>query len=140
MVMDAEVAIAAAIANADAEQEWLSVRKLTHDPRVTLVGGFLRRYSLDELPQIFNVIAGHMSLVGPRPIVAAEIPRFGASFKDYCSVKPGITGLWQTSGRHDLTYEERVLLDATYARSKCAMLDMRILLKTIPIVVFGQNR
>lgn len=121
------------------EKEWLAIRKLQSDPRVTPAGRFLRRYCLDELPQLFNVILGDMSVVGPRPIVAGEVPRYGLSFADYCSVKPGITGLWQVSGRHSLTYAQRVQIDACYARTRSLGLDLKILLRTIPILVRGDN-
>ena len=84
----------------------------------------MRRYCLDELPQLFNVLGGQMSIVGPRPIVAAEIERYGANFPIYCSVKPGLTGLWQVSGRHTLSYAERVELDVAYVRSRSLSLDL----------------
>lgn len=119
--------------------EWAALYKLRADPRVTYFGRFMRRYSLDELPQLFNVFNGDMSLVGPRPIVADEIGRYGDRFADYCSVKPGITGLWQVSGRHALSYEDRVRLDAQYARNKSTRLDLLILWRTFPVVLFGQN-
>lgn len=119
--------------------QWEALHKLERDPRVTPVGTFLRRYCLDELPQLFNVLAGQMSMVGPRPIVAAEIERYGANFALYCSVKPGLTGLWQISGRHLLSYPQRVELDVTYARSRTLALDVLILLKTAPVVLWGKN-
>lgn len=121
------------------QEEWASIYKLRSDPRVTLFGRFMRRYSLDELPQLFNVFRGDMSIVGPRPIVADEIHRYGGQFDDYCRVKPGITGLWQVSGRHALSYDERVRLDSEYANHKSLGLDLLILWKTIPVVLFGQN-
>ena len=120
-------------------EQWALLRKLSQDPRTTRVGRYLRRYSLDELPQLFNVVRGEMSIVGPRPIVEAEIERYGASFAHYCSVKPGLTGLWQVSGRHALPYEERVMLDARYATSKSLQGDLMILLRTVPVVIMGQN-
>jgi lipopolysaccharide/colanic/teichoic acid biosynthesis glycosyltransferase len=123
----------------EAQEQWLALQKLQQDPRVTPVGRFLRRYCLDELPQLFNVLVGDMSIVGPRPIVEAEIARYGSSFDDYCSVKPGLTGLWQVSGRHKLTYEERVGLDSEYARTKSVRADLAILWRTVPIVLFGLN-
>lgn len=119
--------------------QWCALHKLRQDPRTTRVGRFLRRYSLDELPQLINVVKGEMSIVGPRPIVAAEIARYGANFEDYCSVKPGLTGLWQVSGRHSLTYEQRVALDAQYAANKSLRGDIVILLRTVPVVLFGEN-
>ena len=123
-----------------AHDEWLAVQKLQKDPRVTSTGRFLRRYCLDELPQLFNVLAGDMSVVGPRPIIAAEISRYGAGFLDYCSVKPGLTGLWQVSGRHNVPYEERVRLDCEYARTKSFSADLQILWRTVPIVLLGLNQ
>jgi lipopolysaccharide/colanic/teichoic acid biosynthesis glycosyltransferase len=120
-------------------EQWEGVQKLTYDPRVTPVGRFLRRYCLDELPQLFNILAGEMSVVGPRPIVTDEIKRYGPNFADYCSVKPGLTGLWQVSGRHALSYTERVHFDTEYARSKSVRLDLLILLRTVPIVLLGEN-
>jgi exopolysaccharide production protein ExoY len=121
--------------NESARLEWAASRKLRTDPRVTWVGGFLRRSSIDELPQLLNVVRGEMSLVGPRPIVRAEIVRYGHYFHDYCSVKPGITGLWQVSGRSEVSYRRRVALDVVYARRRCAGLYFRILLRTIPAVL-----
>ena len=120
-------------------QEWVALQKLKQDPRITPLGTFLRRYSLDELPQLINVLAGEMSIVGPRPIVTAEVERYGVNFAAYCSVKPGLTGLWQVSGRHRLPYPERVELDALYARSKTLLLDLLIIWRTVPIVLRGEN-
>lgn len=120
--------------------EWMAKQKLMRDPRATPLGAILRRYCLDELPQLFNVLAGDMSIVGPRPIVADEVQRYGTLFGVYCSVRPGLTGLWQVSGRHSLPYRERVMLDVHYARSKCVRLDLVIIVKTIPVVLFGQNQ
>lgn len=123
------------IENAEAAAEWARDHKLRNDPRVTPLGSFLRRSSLDELPQLFNVIAGHMSIVGPRPIVEAEIERYGQFFEAYCSVRPGITGIWQVSGRNDISYERRVQMDALYARQKSILLDLRLIFATIPAVL-----
>jgi exopolysaccharide production protein ExoY len=118
--------------------EWELNHKLKDDPRITAIGRFLRKSSLDELPQLLNVVRGDMSLVGPRPIVMAEAVRYGRYIKDYCSVRPGITGLWQISGRSDLSYRRRVALDTTYARAKSLGLDIKILLVTVP-AVFAQR-
>lgn len=119
----------------EARAEWNKTHKLRHDPRITPIGSFLRRYSLDELPQIWNVLAGHMSLVGPRPIVAAEVEKYADSFDCYCRVKPGLTGLWQVSGRSELTYDERVALDCEYVGRWSLRRDMKILLKTFNVVI-----
>lgn len=119
----------------EARKEWNKNHKLRHDPRITKVGAFLRRYSLDELPQLWNVLAGHMSLVGPRPIVAAEVEKYADSFEAYCRVKPGLTGLWQVSGRSELTYDERVTLDCDYVNRWSLSRDFKILLKTFRAVL-----
>ena len=111
-------------------EEWKSFHKLRNDPRVTPLGKVLRRYSLDELPQLWNVLTGRMSLVGPRPIVAAEAEKYGADFAAYLAVKPGLTGLWQISGRSTLTYEERVALDRRYVENWSLSGDLLILLRT----------
>jgi len=111
--------------------EWLRTHKLRNDPRVTPLGRFLRKSSLDELPQVWNVLTGRMSLVGPRPIVAAEAEKYGAFFAYYLAIKPGITGLWQTSGRSTLTYDERVALDRYYVQHWSLWLDVKILFRTI---------
>lgn len=121
--------------NASAAAEWARDHKLRDDPRVTPLGRFLRRSSLDELPQLFNVLAGDMSVVGPRPIVEAEIQRYGRHYKSYCSVRPGITGIWQVSGRNDVSYRRRVLMDALYSRQKSVWLDLKLMLATIPAVL-----
>lgn len=121
--------------NPDARMEWNKTHKLRNDPRITKIGAFLRRYSLDELPQLWNVVTGQMSLVGPRPIVAAEVEKYGDCFSCYCKVKPGLTGLWQVSGRSSLTYEERVALDCEYVGNWSLTRDTIILLKTVSTVV-----
>ena len=119
----------------EAREEWQRTHKLRFDPRVTPVGRFLRRTSLDELPQLWNVLAGSMSLVGPRPIVAAEVEKYGEFFADYCLVKPGVTGLWQVSGRSHLSYPERVQLDRKYAHTWSLQGDFTILARTLSSVV-----
>jgi lipopolysaccharide/colanic/teichoic acid biosynthesis glycosyltransferase len=118
-----------------ARAEWARDQKLTNDPRITPVGNFLRRTSLDELPQLFNVLRGEMNLVGPRPITVAELTRYGRVRWHYLSVRPGLTGLWQVSGRNNTTYEERVALDRRYVEQHSIWLDLRILFKTIKVVV-----
>jgi exopolysaccharide production protein ExoY len=122
-------------ANAAARVEWEATHKLTHDPRVTALGQVLRKTSLDELPQLWNVLRGEMSLVGPRPIVQAEVARYGAAFDTCFSVPPGLTGLWQVSGRSDTGYAERVALDCAYADRWTLTRDIGILLRTVPAVL-----
>jgi lipopolysaccharide/colanic/teichoic acid biosynthesis glycosyltransferase len=135
MVLDADARLAALLeADAQARLEWARDHKLRNDPRITPFGRFLRKSSLDELPQLFNVLLGDMSLVGPRPIVDAEICKYGRYFPAYCSVKPGLTGLWQISGRNDVSYRRRIALDVSYARQHRLTLDMYILVATIPAV------
>ena len=123
----------------DALKEWKRTQKLKNDPRVTRAGRFLRKSSLDELPQIWNVLRGEMSFVGPRPIVENEIHHYGDSFDLYKRVRGGITGLWQVSGRSDTTYTERVLLDSFYARNWSVWLDLCILFRTFSVVLFGKG-
>jgi Undecaprenyl-phosphate galactose phosphotransferase WbaP len=122
--------------NREAWEEWHRDHKLRNDPRVTLVGRLLRQTSLDELPQLWNVLSNEMSLVGPRPIVEAEIPKYGTSYSLYTRVKGGVTGLWQVSGRNDVSYEERVKLDSFYVRNWSVWLDLCILYRTIGTVLF----
>ena len=117
-----------------ARQEWEERYKLRRDPRVTPLGAILRRTSLDELPQIVNVLLGHMSFVGPRPIVRDEVARYGGAFAFYAAAKPGITGLWQVSGRGTLPYETRVSLDIQYVTTWTFLDDLRVLLKTARVV------
>lgn len=119
----------------DARKDWERDFKLKKDPRVTKIGEFLRRTSLDELPQLWNVLKGEMSLVGPRPIVKEELVRYGDQLYLYLEVRPGMTGLWQISGRNDTGYEQRVSLDAWYTRNWSIWYDIVILLKTIPAVM-----
>lgn len=126
-------------ANPEQQKEWARDHKLRFDPRITRIGRFLRKTSLDELPQLWNVIWGDMSLVGPRPIVTEEIAKYGPYFGFYTMVKPGITGLWQVSGRNNTTYDERVQLDAYYVRNWSPWLDVVLLLKTIRIVLFARG-
>lgn len=136
MVPNARERLGALLASdAVAAAEWARDHKLEDDPRITRIGRFLRRTSLDELPQLFNVVLGDMSLVGPRPITEEELPRYGRYAKRYLVVRPGLTGLWQISGRNGVTYDERVVIDVCYTRRYGAWIDMKILLLT-PAVVF----
>lgn len=122
-----------------AAQEWAENQKLTRDPRITPIGVFLRRSSLDELPQLFNIISGEMSFVGPRPIVAAERERYGEAFTHCFSVPPGLTGLWQISGRSDCSYAKRISLDSQYASEWHLLLDAKILVRTVPAVLMQKG-
>ena len=115
----------------DLAEEFEKNRKVRHDPRVSKIGDFLRRSSIDELPQLLNALKGDMSLVGPRPIVPAELERYGNQSGSFLALKPGITGLWQISGRSDVSYEDRVKLDIYYVENWSLLLDIKILLKTI---------
>lgn len=136
MVIDAEVRLNALLArDPEARREWEADHKLRKDPRITALGAFLRKSSLDELPQLFNVLKGEMSLVGPRPIVAAEVPRYGRWFAYYCAVKPGVTGLWQVNGRNDVSYRRRVALDVLYARTIGVRRYVQIMAATVPAVL-----
>lgn len=119
--------------------EWVRDHKLRCDPRVTRLGRFLRRTSLDELPQLWNVMRGEMSLVGPRPVVKEELLRYGRNVRTYLSAKPGITGLWQVKGRNDTDYRRRVVLDTYYVRNQNLLLDLYILLKTTRVVLGGSG-
>ena len=140
MVTDADQRLKQLLAtSAEARDEWARDFKLRRDPRITSIGVFLRKSSIDELPQLLNVLRGEMSIVGPRPIVEGEIERYGRYYAHYSAVKPGITGLWQVSGRNDVTYRRRVALDVTYARNKCFVLDLRILAMTVPAVLLAKG-
>ncbi len=140
MVIDSQARLDALLASDPAAQaEWNATRKLRHDPRVTAVGRFLRKTSLDELPQLINVLRGEMSLVGPRPVIAAELAEYyGAAAAHYMSVRPGITGLWQVSGRSDTSYAQRVALDVAYASRPSLWTDIKILART-PMVVLARR-
>lgn len=136
MVLDADAVFQRYLAeNPSAAAEWQEKEKLSDDPRVKPFGKFLRRSSFDELPQLFNVLAGDMSLVGPRPITPQEMHRYGKSIGYYFSVKRGVTGLWQISGRSNCSFAERVHLDVRYVTDWTLWLDLFILLKTIPAVI-----
>jgi exopolysaccharide production protein ExoY len=136
MYRNAESMLAELLENdAQARAEWRREQKLQRDPRITPIGHFLRRTSLDELPQLFNVVRGDMSLVGPRPITVGELTRYGRVRWHYLSVRPGITGLWQVSGRNNTSYEERVALDRRYVEERTLWMNLTILLKTVKVVV-----
>lgn len=119
--------------------EWAQSRKLRNDPRLTRIGHFLRKTSLDELPQVLNILLGQMTLVGPRPIVAGEKEKYGRYFEEYCEVRPGLTGLWQTSGRNNTTYSQRVAYDHYYINHWSIWLDFWIMAKTIPVALSGRG-
>ena len=141
MVMGAEDRLQAYLScNPAAAAEWARDHKLTNDPRITQFGNFLRKTSLDELPQIWNVLKGEMSFVGPRPIVSAELPKYGASVGAYLSQKPGITGLWQVSGRNDVSYAERVAMDVDYSLRGSLRFDVELIVRTGVSVLSGTGR
>ncbi len=136
MIHDSDAVLARHLAeNAQARAEWAADHKLKEDPRITPLGHFLRRTSLDELPQLVNVLRGEMSLVGPRPIVLGEVPKYDHDIAHYYRVRPGITGLWQVSGRNDVTYEQRVQMDSWYVRNWSLWHDIAIVCKTIPALM-----
>jgi undecaprenyl-phosphate galactose phosphotransferase len=136
MVVDAEAALARTLAvYPQALLDWERDYKLRSDPRVTPLGRFLRSSSLDELPQLFSVIIGDMSLIGPRPIAVGEIRRYGAAFRDYATCRPGITGLSQVSGRNATSYDARIAIDSQYARSWSFRGDLVILFRTVGVVL-----
>ncbi|WP_309229284.1 sugar transferase [Novosphingobium sp. NBM11] len=140
MVVNAEERLRDLLRNDPAARaEWEKDHKLRNDPRVIGIGKFLRKSSIDELPQLFNVLRGEMSIVGPRPIVTAEVPRYGRYFQHYCSVRPGITGLWQISGRNDTSYRRRIAFDVIFCRTLSVKLYLRILFGTIPSVMMQQG-
>jgi len=140
MVPDAQERLEEYLAqNSEARKEWEESFKLTNDPRVTKLGAFLRKTSLDELPQLWNVLMGDMSLVGPRPIVTKEIERYGDYIREYYMVPPGITGMWQVNGRSDTTYEERVAMDTWYVRNWSIWIDLVYLFKTVKTVFTGKG-
>lgn len=120
-------------------ETWLAERKLHDDPRVTPLGAVLRKLSVDELPQLCNILVGQMSIVGPRPVVAEELSKYRQSVGHYLRTRPGLTGLWQVSGRNDTSYRERVLLDRVYVRRWSMLLDLWIVLRTVPAVLSSRG-
>ncbi len=136
MVPDADVQLKRHLAaNPEAAALWARDFKLENDPRVTRIGRFLRKTSLDELPQIWNVVRGDMSFIGPRPVTAPELARYGAKARYYKALRPGVTGLWQVSGRNDVSYDERVALDVQYFRTASLGQDLTILCRTVGAVL-----
>lgn len=137
---DAEAYLAKLLASQPRlREEWMFNHKLKVDPRITVLGDFLRRSSLDELPQLFNILKGDMSLVGPRPIVEAEAARYGRWFRFYLAVKPGLTGLWQVSGRNDVSYRRRVAMDRLYVQKRSMKRYVWIVLATVPAVLLRRG-
>lgn len=137
MVCNADVVLRELLAtDAQMRAEWERDQKLTHDPRITRIGNFLRRTSLDELPQLYNIWRGDMAFVGPRPIVVGELKRYGPWKRHYLSVPPGLTGLWQVSGRNDVSYDQRVALDRDYVEQHSWLLDTLIVARTFKVIAF----
>ena len=128
------------IRNPNFKNEFEETRKISNDPRITKIGRFLRFTSLDELPQIFNVFKGDMSFIGPRPIVKSEIKKYGNNFEKAFSVKPGISGLWQVSGRNNLSYKKRVELDMFYSDNINFIIDIKIFIRTIMVLLFPYGK
>ena len=122
------------------KKEFEETHKLKNDPRITVIGKLLRKTSLDELPQFINVLRNEMSIVGPRPIVKAEKKKYGKNLINFLSVKPGITGLWQVSGRNNLSYKKRVMLDINYVKNYNLLMDIRILIRTFGVILFPLDR
>ncbi|QBR72082.1 exopolysaccharide biosynthesis protein [Beijerinckiaceae bacterium] len=136
MVVNSDEVLKSVLENdPERRDEWMRTQKLINDPRITPMGQFLRQSSLDELPQLLNVIRGDMSLVGPRPIVPAEMPRYGDKLDLYLQARPGITGIWQISGRNDCEYKKRIEMDANYVRHWSFAADISILIRTFVAVL-----
>lgn len=140
MVRDADAVLTAHLrTDAHAYAQWQTYQKLEHDPRITRFGAFIRRYSLDELPQMWNVLRGDMSLIGPRPCMCSQKDLYGSYWAHYCAVRPGVTGLWQVSGRNGLSFQRRAALDAEYVNTLSARKDLAILLKTFGVVAGAKH-
>ena len=141
MVPDAEARLREYLAeNEEARAEWATSFKLTHDPRITRLGNFLRKSSLDELPQLWNILKGEMSIVGPRPVTKDELKFYGERVSYYIRMSPGLTGPWQVSGRNDLAYHERVALDVDYARNCNVATDIKVIFATAMAVLKRTGR
>jgi lipopolysaccharide/colanic/teichoic acid biosynthesis glycosyltransferase len=140
MVNDADEKLEAMIANSpELQEEFNNNFKLKQDPRITNIGKFLRLTSLDEFPQFWNVLMGDMSVVGPRPLVPEELSKYGHRINTVLKIKPGITGLWQVSGRNDIPYPRRIQIDVYYATSHNSLLDLWIVIKTLGVILFPKN-
>ncbi len=139
MVWDAEKQLEDLLKQEKYKKQWAEFQKLDDDPRITKVGKIIRRGSIDEMPQFLNVLIGQMSMVGPRPLVPGEIEEHRGDQKKYCSVKPGMTGYWATRGRSDNDYEDRLKMEYYYAENRGLMLDMKILARTVKIVLVGSG-
>jgi exopolysaccharide production protein ExoY len=140
MCVDGDAVLAAHLeASPEAQIEWNATRKLRRDPRVTAIGRFLRKSSLDELPQLLNILRGDMSVVGPRPVVSDELDLYGANARYYLAARPGLTGLWQISGRNDVSYSARVNFDRSYAENWSLLGDVAIIMKTVPAVLSSRG-
>ncbi|HWB51575.1 MAG TPA: sugar transferase [Stellaceae bacterium] len=140
MVVDADAVLTRHLArNSEAAREWQETHKLKRDPRVTPLGTGMRKTSLDELPQLFNILKGEMSFVGPRPIVTAEVPKYGECITHYLRARPGLTGAWQVSGRNDVDYPTRVALDRAYIEDWSFRRDLAILAKTVRVVATARG-
>ena len=126
--------------NEEIRSEFEKTHKLKNDPRITPLGKILRKTSLDEIPQFLNVLKGEMSIVGPRPIVDEEVKKYKSSLNKVLSLKPGITGLWQVSGRNNLSYKKRVFLDSLYVKNLNLLLDLRIIIRTLGVILFPNDR
>lgn len=124
----------------DLKKEFEETQKLKNDPRITKIGNFLRKTSLDELPQLINILRMEMSLVGPRPIVKNEMKKYGKSISKVLSIKPGLTGLWQVSGRNNLSYKRRIYLDCLYVNNFNLLMDIRIIIRTFGVILFPNDR
>lgn len=122
------------------KEEFEKTQKIKNDPRITVIGKILRKTSLDELPQFINVLRMEMSIVGPRPIVKSELVKYGSSISNVLSIKPGITGLWQVSGRNNLSYKKRVFLDSLYVNDISFVMDLRIIIRTFGVLLFPLDR